>query len=124
MNIDKTLTERGEKYGEFMGVARVSQGIKDVIKSGENWGEMTCDKKEALDAIANKIARILNGDPEYIDNWHDIAGYARLIEAKLKPENPEATLDNRHSIMPDGLSDQSIERARNEQYQRWPKGEL
>jgi len=36
--------------------------------------------------ILHKIARILNGDPEYSDNWHDIAGYATLIEVALIKE--------------------------------------
>lgn len=29
--------------------------------------------------IAHKLARIMNGDPNYIDNWTDIAGYAQLV---------------------------------------------
>ena len=33
--------------------------------------------------IQHKIARVLNGDPNYPDNWHDIAGYARLVEREL-----------------------------------------
>ena len=33
--------------------------------------------------ITNKMARIVNGDPNYIDNWHDIAGYATLVEQEL-----------------------------------------
>ena len=36
--------------------------------------------------IANKIGRILNGDPNYPDSWHDIAGYATLIENELQSE--------------------------------------
>jgi hypothetical protein len=42
------------------------------------------DMKQALSVIADKIARILNGDPYYLDNWHDIQGYAQLIENRLK----------------------------------------
>jgi sulfur carrier protein ThiS len=38
---------------------------------------------ESLDMIANKIARIVNGDPYYKDSWQDIAGYAQLIVNKL-----------------------------------------
>lgn len=34
--------------------------------------------------IAHKIARILNGDPDYDDSWVDIAGYATLVVKKLK----------------------------------------
>jgi len=34
--------------------------------------------------IAHKIGRILNGDPDYQDSWHDIIGYARLVERQLQ----------------------------------------
>ena len=33
--------------------------------------------------ILHKIGRILNGDPNYADSWHDIAGYAKLVEDEL-----------------------------------------
>ena len=33
--------------------------------------------------VAHKIGRILNGDPNYIDSWHDIIGYTRLVEQRL-----------------------------------------
>jgi hypothetical protein len=41
------------------------------------------DQSEALEMIAHKIARILNGDPNYVDSWLDIAGYATLVAERL-----------------------------------------
>jgi len=41
---------------------------------------MSASHREALEMIAHKIGRILNGDPNYADSWHDIAGYAKLAE--------------------------------------------
>lgn len=32
------------------------------------------------------MKRILNGDPDYHDSWHDIAGYAQLVADQLSPE--------------------------------------
>ena len=32
----------------------------------------------------NKLARICNGDPFYHDSWHDVSGYARLVEIELE----------------------------------------
>jgi len=32
---------------------------------------------------AHKIGRILNGDPNWSDSWHDIAGYAQLVANRL-----------------------------------------
>jgi hypothetical protein len=45
---------------------------------------MDDDMKESLDLICNKISRIVNGDPWYHDSWHDIIGYARLVEERLE----------------------------------------
>jgi hypothetical protein len=33
--------------------------------------------------IQHKIARILNGDPNYHDSWHDIGGYSKLVADRL-----------------------------------------
>jgi hypothetical protein len=51
---------------------------------------MQDDQREALDMIAHKIGRILNGDPNYADSWHDLEGYARLVEQRLITHLPEA----------------------------------
>ena len=45
--------------------------------------DLSPDQREALEMIAHKIARILNGDPDYADSWHDIAGYAQLVADRL-----------------------------------------
>ena len=37
--------------------------------------------------ICSKMARIVNGDFDYIENWHDIAGYATLMERDLKTKD-------------------------------------
>jgi hypothetical protein len=39
-------------------------------------------QREALDMILHKIARIVNGNPNETDHWHDIAGYATLVEQR------------------------------------------
>lgn len=41
--------------------------------------------------ILHKIARIMNGDPDHIDHWHDIAGYATLIEWILTNDRTNIT---------------------------------
>jgi hypothetical protein len=33
--------------------------------------------------VAHKIARIINGDPNYSDSWVDVAGYAKLVADRL-----------------------------------------
>lgn len=82
--IDTTLEERGNRYGKFSEHARITQGIKKAMIDSPNWKKLTDDKREALEMLAHKIGRILNGDPEYKDSWHDIIGYTKLIEDTLK----------------------------------------
>lgn len=84
MNVEQTLEERGKNYGEFDQQAAIAQGIKDAFRIGGNWNKLDPDMKEALDVIANKIGRILNGNPKYADSWHDIAGYATLVDKRLQ----------------------------------------
>jgi hypothetical protein len=84
-NIDHTLLERGKRYGDFSKHAQITQSIKRaMICTG--WYDLRSDQKEALEMIAHKIGRILNGDPNYRDSWHDIIGYARLVEQRLQQE--------------------------------------
>lgn len=93
--ISKVLNERGKRYGDFSHHAAVCQAIKGVMLDNPNskYKHLSADKKQALDVIADKIARILTGDPEYDDNWIDIQGYAKLAQERLrKPqENPLTT---------------------------------
>jgi len=85
-DIDKTLAERGDRYGEFDEHARITQGIKDRMRDSKNWLMLPDDMKEALEMAAHKIGRILNGDPDYVDSWTDIIGYTRLVEKRLVAE--------------------------------------
>lgn len=83
MNIDATLAERGNRYGSFTGHAGVTQFVKRAMSTGKNWGALADDQREALEMIAHKIGRILNGDPNHHDSWHDISGYAKLVADRL-----------------------------------------
>ena len=88
-DIDTTLTQRGQRYGEFAEHARITQNLKRAMADSPNWMFLSDDKKEALDMIAHKLGRILNGDPEYQDSWHDLIGYAKLIENALIEQHPQ-----------------------------------
>lgn len=86
MNVEDTLKERGKRYGVFMTNACTAQLLKREMHSNPNWSKLQADQQEALDNIQQKIARILSGDPNYTDNWHDIAGYAKLVEDRIQKE--------------------------------------
>ena len=81
--IQKTLAERGATYGSFEDVATMSQNLQAIMHDSRNWYSMPDEMREALQTISSKIARILNGDPNHVDSWHDIAGYATLVEKSL-----------------------------------------
>lgn len=82
MSINETLEQRGARYGEFSEVAETTYQLQEALKRSQP-SSMTSSQIIALDMICNKMARIVNGDPDYIDNWHDIAGYATLVEQEL-----------------------------------------
>ena len=84
--ITQTLTDRGNRYGPFIGHAEVTQRLKrgraeELAKRGKPLAD---DQWEALEMIAHKIGRIINGDPDYDDSWVDIAGYAKLVADRLQ----------------------------------------
>ena len=81
--LDKILEQRHNTYGLFMTQALLTQTLKEVARGAANYEHMAADQKEALDMIFSKIARILNGDPNYADSWVDIAGYAKLVSDRL-----------------------------------------
>jgi len=82
-HVATTLQVRGTRYGDFTSNAQLTQDIKSVMWASDGWVKLNAVQAQALEVIADKIARILNGDPNYADNWHDIQGYAKLVEERL-----------------------------------------
>ena len=76
--VNKILTEREEKYGDYADVSACAQELKSIMRKYSHWDYMRPEFRESLDLIANKIARIINGNPYHKDSWEDIAGYATL----------------------------------------------
>ena len=85
-NVDAILNTRGSNYGSFLGLSQVTQRLKGVAHqfAGQNNKTFDADQAEALDLIFTKIGRILNGDPNHVDSWIDIAGYATLVADRLE----------------------------------------
>lgn len=77
--IDKTLAERGSRYGSFADMAAISQALCEVMRATPGWKRLTPSQREALEMIQHKIARMLNGDPTYEDNAVDVVGYSTLM---------------------------------------------
>lgn len=80
--LNKILSERGDQYGDFADVAATAKEIQESVL-------LRCGPLEpfiviAIQNIAMKLSRAANGNPKYIDNWVDIAGYAQLVANELK----------------------------------------
>lgn len=85
-SIIMTLNERAKDYGKFKDGAALMQGIKRLLadhaaKHGKTFVD---DQWEALEMIVHKIGRIVNGNPDKVDHWTDIAGYAKLVADRLE----------------------------------------
>jgi hypothetical protein len=84
--VDATLDARAVDYGKFIEGAEVMQMLKRVVLNALNNRDKTLahDQAEAMDMIIHKIGRIVNGNPDVVDHWLDIAGYAKLVADRLE----------------------------------------
>lgn len=83
MNIEDTLADRGKTHGNFCEQFALSQMLKHQMHTQDGWEKLTLSQQEAMEMIAMKMSRIVVGDSNHADNWHDIVGYASLIEGTL-----------------------------------------
>jgi hypothetical protein len=88
--IDLLLNGRGSKYGKYDNMAKLTMALSDVFFAHmQHYGvtepaKLTDSQRVGLHMIFLKLARIGNGDPNCVDNWVDIAGYAKLIADELE----------------------------------------
>ena len=86
MTVDNVVDERAITYGKFENLAEVWQRFKDSLHyfliTRNKY--LAPDQQEAMELIFHKLARIVNGDPDHIDNWKDIAGYATLVADRIE----------------------------------------
>lgn len=83
-SLETVLSERDARYGSFASFAKISQAFKAVMSDALIGKKVTDVQYEAMDMIAHKLARIVSGDPNYIDSWQDLAGYATLVVRDLE----------------------------------------
>ena len=84
--VGKVLDTRAEQYGSFMQSADTVIRIKGIMHNAvaRNEVHLYPDQLQALDMIATKISRIVHGNPNHLDSWIDIAGYATLVADRLQ----------------------------------------
>ena len=85
-DVNQVLDTRAGQYGTFANGAALMQAIKRTMsehaqKHGKTFAD---DQWEALEMIVHKMARIVNGNPDNVDSWLDIAGYAMLVADRLE----------------------------------------
>ena len=85
-SVNTLLQERALQYGTFVSLAKTAQEFKSVLyrELGSRNKRLADDQSEALDMIFHKIARIINGNADYVDSWADIAGYSTLVAERLQ----------------------------------------
>lgn len=79
-DVQSTLSSRANTHGNFQDNGRVMQNLKSIARHQPGWNQLTPYQAEAIEMICHKLGRILCGNPNFTDHWHDIAGYATLVE--------------------------------------------
>lgn len=82
-SVGDTLKQRAVTHGSFEDHAKCTQALKRVMRASKKWQTLSDQQKEALEMIAHKVGRVLSGDPNHQDHWHDMAGYSTLVESGL-----------------------------------------
>ena len=88
LSLDKlsaVLTDRGKTHGDFPVQSTICFNLKATMRLGPH--ALSAPHQEALEMIAVKISRILCGNPDEIDHWLDIAGYAKLVSDMLEKKS-------------------------------------
>jgi hypothetical protein len=85
-NLRETLCERNSKYGGYNVGTKLRADIMDLINQSHVYHhrkEMPAFWYIAILDIVNKLTR-LAVTPDHLDSWHDIQGYAKLVEGHIR----------------------------------------
>lgn len=81
--IETILKERGGRYGDIEAEALVRSRINRAIQPTG----ATAVHEHCMYMVATKLARALNGDLRYSDNYKDAAGYLLLLAEYYEKES-------------------------------------
>lgn len=94
-SVKEILEEREAVYGSYAVQCKI---YDDLVKAlGPKLDDcMEPHQTHSLRMICTKLARIMNGDSDYVDSWRDIAGYAELTAMELEraAERAASSADN------------------------------
>lgn len=85
-NVDQVLDSRAKDYGKFIEGAEIMQMLKRLVHNyiEDRGTPLAFDQREAIDMIIHKLGRIINGNPDKVDHWVDVAGYSTLVADRLR----------------------------------------
>jgi len=81
-DLQATMAARRSTHGDFTDVASVDDQTLRVWEKSKNWSSLSHSHRAALRLISHKVARILSGDADEPEHWHDGAGYFTLGEGR------------------------------------------
>jgi hypothetical protein len=84
-SVAATLAQRQNVHGDFSDNSLATQRCMDALMLCPSWHEMSPSAKTATFLIIQKLSRAASGNPWHSDHWHDIQGYAKLVEDRLSP---------------------------------------
>lgn len=77
------LEVRPTTHGDFADGAKFVQTVMRAAQESPSWGKMTDVQKECFHHVAQKMQRVVCGDPNFPDHWDDIAGYAKIAVREI-----------------------------------------
>jgi len=89
--VKDTLKERGGVYGDYKGGNHIRVEIMKLIQyryQSIHREPMPLEQEYYIYDIVNKLSRLCV-TPDHVDSWHDIGGYAKLIEDIFKEKQNE-----------------------------------
>lgn len=91
VDVNKILEDRGKTHGDFKHQSELSNMLKLAVRNypDSKWSYINPYQRESIEMICHKLSRILVGDPNEVDHWDDIAGYATLVANQLREDKAE-----------------------------------
>lgn len=79
MTIETILAERGATYGCYKEGAKIAMDLFAIMQAAPSYPAMSSGQKYAMFMLCAKSARLLNGKPDHVDSWTDMAAYCTLV---------------------------------------------
>lgn len=73
-----TTEDRNITHGDPIAQFETAQQLKDELARGPRWMDLNAVQRECLEQICTKLSRAVHGDPNHLDTYLDIIGYASI----------------------------------------------